>query len=103
MKHILLCLSLLGALELSAQETTEHVKHRVSLGLGHTHVPQGELADGNNKLAFASWTFDYDFHFNEHWAIGLQTDLILESFVIIRRNEEEIEREYPFSITPVAL
>ena len=83
--------------------TKSHAKHKVSLGLGHTHVPEGELLDRKNKLAFASWTFDYNFYFNTTWAVGLQTDLILESFVIARSNQEELEREFPFSITPVAL
>jgi len=84
-------------------EEEHHFKHRISLGLGHTHVPQNELEDGRNRLAFASWSLDYDYHFNPTWAIGLQTDLITESYTIIRGNDELLEREFPFSITPVAL
>ena len=78
--------------ESEAIESAEFKKHRISLGLGHTHIPSSELIEGRNKLAFASWTLDYDFHFNERWAIGLQTDLIMESFIIKRFNQEEIER-----------
>jgi hypothetical protein len=80
-----------------------YVRHRLAVGLGHTHVPSNELVDGRNKLAFASWTLDYDFHFNEKWGIGLETDFISESFTIIRPDGEELEREFPFSVTPVAL
>lgn len=80
-----------------------YYKHRLSLGLGHTHVPAGELADGRDKIAFASWTLDYDYHFNERWAVGIQTDLIMESFIIMRQEDEEIERDFPFSVASVAL
>jgi hypothetical protein len=107
LKPIFLLLLCVFPLQLLAQQEDqqEHegpVKHRLSFGLGHTRVPSGELLDSDKKLAFASWTLDYDYHFNERWGIGLETDLILESFVIVRPNEEELEREYPFSITPVA-
>ena len=106
-QYLLILLFVLPVIAFSQSEEEfkreDHVKHRISIGLGHTHVPEGELLDDKNKLAFASWTFDYDFHFNETWAIGLQTDLILESFIIVRSNEEELEREFPFSVTPVAL
>ena len=108
LKHLLcLLISLISlisiAQESESSESTELKKHRISLGLGHTHIPSSELIEGRNKLAFASWTLDYDFHFNERWALGLQTDLIMESFIIKRFNQEEIERDYPFSVSPVVL
>lgn len=98
------CASLVSFSQESEELTGKtHKRHRISLGLGHTHIPSSELVEGRNKLAFASWTLDYDFHFNERWAVGLQTDLILESFIVKRFNQEEIERDYPFSVSPVAL
>ncbi|MEM1003277.1 MAG: hypothetical protein AAGH46_11580 [Bacteroidota bacterium] len=83
----------------SETENEDHIKHRLSLGLGHTHIPE----DNGDKVLYASWALDYDYHFNETWGIGLETDIIMESFVIERPNGEELERKYPFSLTPVAL
>ena len=36
-------------------------------------------------------------------ALGLQSDLIVESFVIEDCSEELIERKYPFTLVPVAM
>ena len=101
---IFMCITTLSVAQAGSEMTKEGpVKHRLALGIGHTHVPSNELVDGRNKLAFASWTLDYDFHFNEKWGLGLETDFISESFVIVRPDGEELEREFPFSVTPVAL
>lgn len=76
---------------------------RLTLGLGHTHVSQGKV-DGETKwLALPSWSFNYDYRITEKWAIGLQGDLVLESFVIENNEEELIERKYPLAIVPVAI
>jgi hypothetical protein len=35
--------------------------HRLTFGLGHTHVSRGKI-DGDTKwLALASWSFNYDY------------------------------------------
>jgi hypothetical protein len=76
---------------------------RLTLGLGHTHVAEGEV-DGKTKwLPLASWSLNYDYWFSNKWAIGLQSDIILESFVIKNKEEELIERSYPISLVPVAI
>jgi hypothetical protein len=76
---------------------------RLTLGLGHTHVSNGKV-DGKTKwLAFPSWSLNYDYWLFDKWAIGLQNDLILESFVVENHKQELIERKYPFAVVPVAL
>jgi hypothetical protein len=77
--------------------------HRLSLGLGHTQVSKGKI-DGDTKwLAIASWSFNYDYWIADKWAIGLQNDLLVESFVIKNNEGELIERSYPWAVVPVAM
>jgi hypothetical protein len=76
---------------------------RLSLGLGHTQVSRGKI-DGDTKwLAIASWSFNYDYWLSDKWAIGLQNDLLIESFVIENNAGELIERSYPWAVVPVAM
>ncbi len=77
--------------------------HRLTMGLGHTHVSRGKI-DGDTKwLALASWSFNYDYWLSNKFAIGLQSDLILETFIIENNSNEFIERKYPFTLVPVAV
>lgn len=99
----------MSAMLCSAQEqlSDEHHEqkgaHRLTLGLGHTHVSEGKI-DGDTKwLALASWSFNYDYWLSNKWAIGLQNDLVLESFKIEHGSQEILERSYPLAIVPVAL
>lgn len=76
---------------------------RLTIGLGHTHVSEGKI-DGDTKwLALASWSLNYDYWFSDKLAIGLQNDLILESFIIEHGDEELLERSYPIASVPVLL
>jgi hypothetical protein len=97
-----------------SQESNDHIKHdshvssnkglnRITLGLGHTHVSEGQI-DGDTKwLALASWSINYDHWFSEKLAVGLQNDIVLESFIIEHGDEELLERSYPVSSVPVFL
>ncbi|GAB2657310.1 hypothetical protein GCM10027036_08520 [Flavihumibacter cheonanensis] len=78
-------------------------QNRFTLGLGHTHVSQGKIDNDTKWLALASWSLNYDYWINSKWAIGLQNDIILESFVINNSKNKEIERNYPWAIVPVVL
>jgi hypothetical protein len=95
-----------------AQETkhTETESHhsmksasRFTLGLGHTHVSEGKENGKTEWLVLPSWSFNYDYWLSDKWALGLQSDLILESFIIENNEQELIERSHPLSIVPVAL
>ena len=76
---------------------------RLTIGLGHTHVSEGKVDGKTEWLALPSWTLNYDYWFSEKVAIGLQNDIILESFFIEHGNEELLERSYPIASVPVVL
>jgi hypothetical protein len=46
---------------------------------------------------------NYDYWLSNKWAIGLQNDIILESFIVESGKEEFLERNYPIAIVPVAM
>lgn len=73
---------------------------RLTLGLGHTHVSQGVI-DGETKwIVLPSWSLNYDYWVSNKWAVGLQTDLITETFVIESNDGKEFERSKPVSLVP---
>jgi hypothetical protein len=78
-------------------------KHRVTLGLGHTQLSENKGENERGLLAVASWSLNYDYWISDQWAIGLQNDVLLESFVIETEHSEEIERHYPIAMIPVVL
>lgn len=77
--------------------------HRLTFGLGHTHISEGEVDGKTEWLATPSFALNYDFWLSNKWAIGLQNDLILESFIIESHDEELIERSYPLATVPVLM
>ena len=50
-----------------------------------------------------SWSLNYDFWLADRWAIGLQNDVIIESFVIEHDGVEKLERSYPVTTVPAVL
>jgi hypothetical protein len=77
--------------------------HRLSLGLGHAHLSQGRIEGRTSWVPVASWSFNYDYWLSNKWAIGLQNDLILETFVITHGNNQELERNKPLVVVPVGI
>lgn len=79
--------------------------HRLTLGLGHNHVINSIVGeDGELKnQALPSWELNYDYWLSDKWAIGVQTELIIESFVIEHGDEQLLEREYPVLVAAVAI
>lgn len=65
----------------SFKEEKEFSNHRLAVVLGHTHVPTGLDNDGAKTwLILPSWGLDYDFSFNDKWALGLHSDIVVENF-----------------------
>jgi hypothetical protein len=80
-----LTLMLLTTMGLRAQHeqgiADEPARHEVAVLLAHTHVAQGVNADGQlTWLALPSWGLNYNYWLSPHWAVGLHTDLINETF-----------------------
>ena len=70
--------------------------------IANAHVPAGLDMEGkNNWLVLSSWGLDYDWRFNEKWAISLQTDIVIENFRVktFKSNPEDVlKRSYPLAI-----
>jgi hypothetical protein len=78
--------------------------HRITIGLGHTYLAKGKNNDNKTVwLGVPSWSLNYDYRLNSKWAIGLQTDLVLEKFIVEDNNGQELEREKPFAVVPVGM
>lgn len=79
-------------------------RHRISLVMGHTHIPRGiESADKKSSLIVPSWGLNYDFWFTPRWAIGSHNDMEISTYVIEDHHETEIERERPVILTLVGI
>ena len=82
------------------KESEEAFKPHSTVGLvfSHAHVFAGRDENGKKKvLALASWGLDYNYHLSPKWAIGLHTDIIIESFKVEEHGGETIERSYPIA------
>jgi hypothetical protein len=77
--------------------------HRLTVGLGHTHLSQGRIEGRTEWLPVASYTLNYDYWLTNKWAIGLQNDWILETFVVEHGDGKELERKKPWALVPVAM
>jgi len=82
-----------------------HHKHSLSVLLAHAHILNGS-ADGKIRgLQRPSWMMAYNYNFNEHWALGLHGDIILETFFVEKggsqgegETTELLERDHPISL-----
>lgn len=77
--------------------------HRLTIGLGHTQLSKGQIEGRTQWVPLASWSLNYDYWLSNKWAIGLQNDWILETFVVLHGNNEELERVNPLVMVPVAM
>ncbi|HKJ49535.1 MAG TPA: hypothetical protein VJ973_10620 [Christiangramia sp.] len=87
-------------IEQEQEENEKHRKHAISLGIGHAHVNSGIKNGDKQWLVLPSWVLDYNFWFKENWAVGLHTDMIIETFEAEHGEGSEgvIERENPIAI-----
>lgn len=100
---LLLWLPLLSQEEKKEEESLKGV-NRLTIGLGHTHLSKGKNEDGKTTwLAVPSWSLNYDYWISNRWAIGLQTDLVIEKFIVEQTDGEDLEREKPVALVPVAI
>jgi hypothetical protein len=85
------------------EEHGEKGSSRLTLGLGHTHISEGKVDGKTEWIVMPSWSFNFDYWISNKVAIGLQQDLVTESFVVENSHGEEIERSSPWSIVPVVI
>ncbi|MHA7101146.1 hypothetical protein BXY85_3599 [Roseivirga pacifica] len=89
--------------EMNAQnEIVDFPRNRLALVMGNAHLPSGVDANGEKVWkVLPSWGLDYDYRIDEKWAIGIHTDMFIETFEVTREvdngPDEIIERSSPFS------
>jgi hypothetical protein len=77
-------------------------RHKISLILGHTHVPSGFSNGKKTMLVVPSWGLDYNYLLNRKWALGIHSDFYTENFSVIDfGGKEEFLRERPITLTIV--
>ena len=84
-------------------ESERSEKHRFTFMPSHTYL---RVDSENNKdwTTLASFGLNYDFWIKENMAIGLHSDVITESFIVSRQEDEQIlERERPLALIGVFL
>ena len=84
--------------ENEANEHEELNHHSISFLISHTIITEGIEGDEKSLISVPSWALNYNYSFNEKWAIGLHNDVIIEDFVIEKNKDEEIiERSTPIA------
>jgi hypothetical protein len=96
--------SFLHAQEDDQQEEQLFKHHRVAIMLSHTQIPKGiPSVNGNVALVVPSWGLNYEYWFNEKWAIGMHNDMEISNYVIENRNDETLERKFPVILSLVGI
>jgi hypothetical protein len=107
MKKIVVVIFIMLGISASAQTHELHdstkTSSRLSFGLGHTSISNGKRNGQTEWLPLASWSLNYDYWLNKKWAIGLQNDWILETFLIENGSGNTIERKNPITMIPVVI
>ncbi len=85
-------------------DTEKFVHHKISLIISHTHIPKGNSSVQNETfLIVPSWGMNYEYWFNERWAVGLHSDMEISTYIIVNEHGREIERERPIISTIVGI
>lgn len=87
------------------REAAHDHAHRFTVMMMNAHIPNMSGINDQDKFAVVpAWGLDYDFWFNERWAIGLHSNLILQQYKIRKEHEQVvIERSYPIASCAVGI
>jgi hypothetical protein len=80
------------------QEELEFKRHQLGVMLGHNNISHGIVDDKRQWSRLPSFALNYNYRFNNTWAVGLHTDIIVETFAVesqYRSDAEILEREFP--------
>lgn len=67
-----------------SDEESEEGRHELNLSLGHVHVPSGQVNTGRTEwLTVAGWGLNYNYWLSSRFAVGVHTDLTIESLVVV--------------------
>ncbi|WP_191858231.1 hypothetical protein [Hanstruepera ponticola] len=97
-KFLVLFFMLIGFFGFAQENSDEIHHHSISILLGHTTIFQG-FENGERKTeSEPSWAINYNYMFNDKWALGLHNDIIIENFVVEKTSGDEIlERNTPIT------
>lgn len=105
-------ISLLLSFQIVAQEKNQRTESKkglqqLSLFMSHSHIAAGASdAGGKEWIVVPSWGLDYNYWISAQWAIGVHSDMMIQSFKVKEGNEAEgstIERTRPIAILPVVV
>ena len=110
MRIILLAFGMMTFMSQFAQEHSEETHHysdeskkhhQIGLLIGHTHISQGIQEGKRRWKVLPAFGINYNYWINDKWAIGLHTDIVLDTYEVERYldggSEEIIERETPIA------
>lgn len=80
------------AAESGSSKESEEGRHELNLSLAHVHVPSGQRESERTEwLTVAGWGFNYNYWLTSRLAIGVHTDLTIESLVVVADGDESDE------------
>jgi hypothetical protein len=87
-----------SAIKEGIEKTPLRGTHRLSIVLGHSHLSEGIMDNGKRGWKIIpSWGFDYDYWITDHWAVGIQNEMMIESFEVEDHENTVLERTRPVS------
>lgn len=77
------------AAETDSDEESDEGRHELNLSLGHVHVPSGVGESGRTQwLTVAGWGVNYNYWLSRRFAVGVHTDLTIESLVVVADGDD---------------
>jgi len=77
--------------------------HRIAIMIGHTHIPKASTGTQESGIIVPSWGLSYSYWINYQWAVGIQSDMEIASYVVEEHDSKEIERERPIILALVGI
>lgn len=77
--------------------------HDIDVYFGSSHIPKGSLDNSNAKLITPNLGINYKYWFDEHFAIGLYTNVVTLNYVINSDSHQDLERTFPVTMTAVGV
>lgn len=83
--------------ESNVHEENQFQHHRLALFTGYGLIPGAVNEEGNKQVKIIPVLgLDYEYWFNHKFALGLQNDLELDSYVVEKDHQEYLDRENAF-------
>lgn len=71
-------------------------RHEVVLAIGHGNISRGLDASGDRQWTVVpTWALNYNFWLSAHWALGLHTDFVSETYAVEEFDKKTLERTRP--------